>query len=147
MIGYVGGVGSEDAFWKFVPATLTWSERTPPPLSSIVFAFAIDGKGYVGTANFGQFYAFDPLLDTRARTPARGALPLRVFPNPVFDVLRIAAPDLAGHPYRLYDGGGRPVATGRVGGEGIPVGHLPSGVYTLAVETELGLRTARVVKR
>ena len=147
--GIIPGPIITPEFWAYHVGSDTWTRVADYPEgigSPVGFAFAIDGKGYVGTANFGQFYAFDPLVDTATRPPAPHPTPLSVFPNPVADFLRLAAPDTEGRPYQLYDSAGRAVATGRVTGQRIDVAGLPAGVYALAVETAAGARVARIVR-
>jgi N-acetylneuraminic acid mutarotase len=71
-------------FWAYHISSDTWTQVASYPDGlgiDIGFAFAIDGKGYVGTGQARYFYEFNPLLSaTRERKPRADAL--RIFPNP-----------------------------------------------------------------
>ena len=66
-----GGSATLTDFWKYVPATKTWTQIAdfPGHRRKQAVAFVIDGKGYVGTGRsgttlFDDFYRYDPLTDT-----------------------------------------------------------------------------------
>ena len=73
VIGDTAYIGTGDKgstttdFWKYVPATKTWTQIAdlPGPRRSQAVAFAINGKGYVGTGrgegvHLDDFYRYDP---------------------------------------------------------------------------------------
>ncbi|MGB3779814.1 MAG: T9SS type A sorting domain-containing protein [Tunicatimonas sp.] len=77
VIGDTAYIGTGDKgstttdFWKYVPATKTWTQIADFPglRRSQAVAFALNGKGYVGTgrgdgAHFDDFYRYDPTTDT-----------------------------------------------------------------------------------
>ncbi len=77
VIGDTAYIGTGDKgstttdFWKYVPATKTWTQIADFPglRRSQAVAFALNGKGYVGTGrgdgtHFNDFYRYDPTTDT-----------------------------------------------------------------------------------
>lgn len=74
------------------------------------------------------------------------AAALAVYPNPVRDVLHVAAPEAT--VVRVFDTAGRVVATvyPGAGGASVDLGRLPSGVYLVRAESDAGVETRRVVR-
>ncbi len=76
VIGDTAYIGTGDKgstttdFWKYVPATKTWTQIAdfPGPRRSQAVAFVLSGKGYVGTGrgdgiHFEDFYRYDPAIN------------------------------------------------------------------------------------
>ena len=66
-----GGSATLTDFWKYVPATKTWTQIAdfPGHRRQQAVAFVLDGKGYVGTGRsgttlFDDFYRYDPVTNS-----------------------------------------------------------------------------------
>lgn len=98
--GYVGGLSVvTNQVWSFHPATNTWKQEIEFPGSSRRFpvAFAIHDRGYFGTGtngiNFNDFWQFNPTDNTIGLEEQ--SFQVKVYPNPVIDVLRIQSSGLS----------------------------------------------------
>ena len=92
--GYVGGLSVvTEQVWSFHPATNSWKQEIEFPGSSRRFpvAFAIHDRGYFGTGtngiNFNDFWQFNPIDNSIGL--AENMLDVKVYPNPVVDVIHI----------------------------------------------------------
>ncbi|MGB3852610.1 MAG: T9SS type A sorting domain-containing protein [Tunicatimonas sp.] len=72
---YIGtgdeGITTRTDFWKYVPATKTWTQIAdfPGNKRKQAVAFTLNGKGYVGTGRsgttlFDDFYSYDPVTNS-----------------------------------------------------------------------------------
>jgi hypothetical protein len=104
------------------------------------------------TGNMAAFFAdridlSSDCLISATDPPVSTHQDLRVYPNPVGDRLSIS-PDQGLAIYRVFDNLGRVVfeIKGR-GEDGLPVGHLKPGLYTLCIQHPLKNQWVRFIKQ
>ncbi len=127
----------------------TWSTAfnanggaAPNQLGAINF-FAFGGAG-----NMGKYYVDDVSFTDISSVSVEelNGPDIKIYPNPVVDLLYIEAPPTADR-YRLYDSTGRVVNEGALSvtatRTSIDLSHLPKGMYTLQID---GGMTRRIIR-
>ena len=155
--GYVGGLSVvTNQVWSFHPATNTWKQEIEFPGSSRRFpvAFAIHDCGYFGTGtngiNFNDFWQFNPTDNTIGLEEQ--SFQVKVYPNPVIDVLRIQSSGLSleNSDLSIYDLNGKLLLKEALlhFQQNIDVTALQNGTYILRIGSDKQmLHQEKFVKR
>lgn len=128
----------------------TWTLESAIPKASIhmIRLRPTDGRLFIFTHGRGMWTAQMPGVwqwPASIDDPKHAAMHL--YPNPVADKAWITLPEGVPANYRIFSISGRVVASGRTEGQ-LDVGHLPSGMYLVEAETNLGKRlVSRMVKK
>ena len=94
----------------------------------------------------GGFIAiFDQLVNVNEFETTENTI--QVFPNPSYEVINISANDLQQAVCNIYDITGKTVYSHKLNSPSINIEILPSGIYTLTLQTPSSLRTAKFIKQ
>ena len=72
---------------------------------------------------------------------------LKIYPNPVEDVLHISVQNNTIEQLTVIDGNGRVILEKIDNVELINLSHLPSGLYLLQIKTEKGSISKKIIKK
>lgn len=128
----------------------TWLLEDAIPKVSIhmIRLRATDGRLFIFTHGRGMWTAQMPgVWEWPASVSEPKPAALHIYPNPVYDVARVALPEAGAATYRIFNISGSLVASGRTEGQ-LSVGTLPGGLYLVELETAQGGKlVSRMVKR
>lgn len=123
-----------------------WWVKSGIPFPLLVFSLETDdfGTEIGATAAMVSFSSATSVAE-------RSELPLRVYPNPVNDVVTMELEASGTVHYRVLDALGREVLSGSTTGGGllrhaVDIAALSSGIHLLEVRSQQGVATARLIK-
>lgn len=93
----------------------------------------------------GFIAIFDQLVNVNEFETTENTI--QVFPNPSSEVINISANDLQQAVCNIYDITGKTVYSHKLNSPSINIEILPSGIYTLTLQTPSSLRTAKFIKQ
>ncbi len=144
----------EGEFWEYEPSTDTWTQLPSMPGSGrwAPTSFLIDSTVYAGTgtSNFGEesdlwAYTLPPVSSTSDLTEPHV---LSITPNPAHSLLQIPQEWELNDNARveIYAANGQRFEVKRPGNNRIDIGHLPSGMYFLKIQTNETVAIGRFLK-
>lgn len=104
-----------------------------------------DAFGNTVNTSTGFIAIFDQLVNVSELEHSENNI--HVFPNPTSDMLYLNGEDLQQAKCVIYDITGKPVYSYHLNSSAINIEILPSGVYTLTLQTPSSFRTAKFIKQ
>ena len=96
-------------------------------------------------SNGGWIAIFDQLVNLNELNTSENTI--QIFPNPSSEVINISGQNLQQAVCKIYDITGKAVYSNKLNSPSINIEILPSGVYTLTLQTPSSLRTAKFIKQ
>ncbi|WP_139956918.1 T9SS type A sorting domain-containing protein [Flavicella sediminum] len=115
-------------------------------VNDIAIDYTVPGKYYASTRGSGWYMAMDPSANLAVPTILSENNEIRVYPNPVSDLLKISGIEKSSD-LQIYSLEGKLLMTALYKKEGITISALKSGIYFYRIHSENKINTGKFVKK
>jgi len=146
-LGNADGVIVDD-IWLYDKSSNIWMEIDNCGFASWnAFSMTIGTRGYFGTGiaeSNKAVWEYSP--NTSSAKKISKESDIRIFPNPVSDILRIIPRGVNVSSYRIFDSNGRLLRNDMLYNDSINISYLSTGVYILFLYHDTGIITKKFIK-